>query len=61
MAEISEKPKSGVVIREFSGMTTKADRHDLPTGMAQVQVNAMSNYEGRLDVRLGYRVVKFES
>ncbi len=60
MAEVTAKPESGVTVREFPGMSTKIDRHDLPTGMSQVQVNMQSYFDGKMTVRSGYRVVKFE-
>jgi hypothetical protein len=59
MAE--EKPESQVVLKDFAGLTTKADKMDLPPGTAADQLNAMSTVPGQLNVRPGLRQVKFQT
>lgn len=57
---INERPKSSVEIRSFEGINTHADRHDLKPGEAQVQTNVTVQKSNQLQVRSGYRVVRFE-
>lgn len=47
-------------IRDFPGLATAADPHDLPPGAAEEQLNVQSGRPGTLEVRPGYRVVTFE-
>lgn len=57
---INDKPKSRVEIRSFEGVNTHADRHDLSPGESQSQVNVTVQKSNQLQVRSGYRVVRFE-
>jgi hypothetical protein len=58
---MADKPESQVILRDFGGLATKADRLDLPPGTAADQKNVMSTVPGKLDVRPGLRQVKFQS
>jgi hypothetical protein len=49
-----------VVIRDWPGLITAADRKDLPPGAGQIQVNMQSNTPGELRVRRGLRPVRFD-
>lgn len=55
-----KKPDSKVVIRDFPGYQPNVDPHDIPPGVAIVQVNAMSFKRGELRVRPGYVAVQFD-
>jgi len=51
--------KNDIEMVDFPGIQD-VDPRDLEPGAAEVQVNACSLIQGRLDVRLGYRQVTFE-
>ncbi|MBX6312829.1 MAG: hypothetical protein IRY99_07935 [Isosphaeraceae bacterium] len=55
-----KRPEAVVAIRDFGGFVTNADPHDLPPGVAIVQVNATSVRPGELRARSGFKVVQFE-
>lgn len=57
---MGEKPRRAVEINQFPGLVTDTDRHDLPNGAAQVQVNVTSSTGNELNVRRGFRQVNFE-
>jgi len=57
---MDEKPKGQVEIRQFVGLVTNQDRNDIQPGAARVQVNIQVSRPDQLDVRKGYRVVRFE-
>jgi hypothetical protein len=61
MAMAAEKPESEVVLKDFGGLVTRADRLDLPPGIGADQKNVMSTVIGQLNVRPGMRQVKFQS
>lgn len=53
-------PKLGVArIREFRGLVTNADPHDLPPGAAQVMDNITTLVPGQLTVRKGHAETTF--
>lgn len=52
--------EGAVVMRDFPGLATNIDPHDLTPGSAQVQVNVTSNRPGELRTREGWRRVKFD-
>jgi hypothetical protein len=60
MGGMDEKPKSKVEIRQFAGLVTNQDRQDVQAGAARVQINIAASRPDQLDVRKGYRVVRFE-
>jgi hypothetical protein len=49
-----------VEIRDFPGYINNLDSMDLPPGAGQTQVNVTSQIQGKLTVRKGYQIVKFE-
>lgn len=55
-----KKPDTKVVIRDFPGYQPNVDPHDMPPGVAIVQVNAMSWKRGELRVRPGFLAVQFD-
>ena len=57
---MAEPTRDGVAITDFPGLATKPDPDDLAPGAAQAQVNVMSNRQGELRVRPGYRPLTFE-
>lgn len=57
---IDEKPKAKIEIRQFAGLVTNQDQHDVQPGAAKAQVNVTVSRPDQLDVRKGYRVVRFE-
>lgn len=57
---INERPDSSVEIRQFMGLVTQQDPSDVQPGAAQVQINVGVTRPDQLDVRKGYRVVRFE-
>jgi hypothetical protein len=58
---MSMKPEAQIVLKDFGGLATKADRMDLPPGTGADQKNVMSTVPGQLNVRPGIRQVRFES
>ena len=56
---MNDKPQDQVRIKDFPGLATSLDPHDLVSGAAQVQSNAMSQAPGRLTVRRGYQKTTF--
>ncbi len=54
-------PDSQVPMRDFSGLATYADPHDITPGAGRVQVNVVSSRPGELRVRQGYKRVTFDS
>jgi hypothetical protein len=53
--------KSSVEHVEFAGMTSNVDKHDIPAGGAQMQVNINIVQPGTLRVRGGLREVTFDT
>jgi hypothetical protein len=51
---------SAVAMRDFPGLVTNADPHDLKPGAAQVQVNVASSRPGELRAREGWRRLLFD-
>lgn len=49
-----------VKIDDFPGYVPNVDPHDIPPGVAVIQVNAMSMKKGELRVRPGFVAVEFE-
>ena len=52
--------KQTMELRDFPGLMTNVDPHDLPPGSAQVQINVVSIVAGELQVRQGIKEVQFE-
>lgn len=57
---MTEPPKARVEMRDFPGLVTNADPDDIQAGAAQVQNNILVVRSGELEVRAGYRAVRFE-
>ena len=55
-----KKPVAAVVIRDFKGLMSNADRHDLPPGGAVKQVNVQTITEGELVTRGGIKKIRFD-
>jgi hypothetical protein len=53
-------PESQVIIRDFGGLISNEDPHDLPPGAAIKQVNAQSIRPGELRARPGTKIVQFD-
>lgn len=49
-----------IEIRDWPGLVTNADAHDLPPGAATEQVNLQSSQAGVLEARPGFLFVAFE-
>ena len=60
-AKDSNKPKGRLVMTDFPGYTPNVDAHDIPPGVAIIQVNAVSLKPGELRVRPGFAVVQFDT
>ena len=58
---MAKEARSVIKIRAFQGMTTDADPHDLPPGLARESINCESQDPGVLRSRKGYRQATFES
>ena len=56
-----DKPLAMLPIRDFRGIMSNVDPHDLPPGAAVSQVNLVVIKVGEMRVRGGYRVVTFDS
>lgn len=54
-----EKVKTGNLIQDFPGLSTKSDDLDLPDGTATIQTNLTCDANGKLVTRPGFRVVMF--
>lgn len=54
------KPLDRVEIRDFPGLVLNIDPTDLKAGAAEEQVNITSSRPATLEVRPGFRVVRFE-
>lgn len=54
------KANTTVEIRDFPGLVLNLDPDDLPPGSAREQKNMTSARPAALEVRPGYRVVRFE-
>jgi hypothetical protein len=57
---IDERPRQAVEIRTFGGLNTARDKHEIAPGDAQVQINVGIDTADQLEVRRGYRVVRFD-
>jgi hypothetical protein len=59
---MAEKMRSDtrVRVRDFPGLVLNVDPNDLPPGAAREQTNITSALPASLEVRPGYRVVRFE-
>lgn len=53
-------PKDRVEMRDFPGLVLNLDPDDLQPGAAREQTNVTSARPAALEVRPGYRVVRFE-
>jgi hypothetical protein len=63
MPRKSEDPKTPVgqvVIKDFGGLISNEDPHDIPPGTAIRQINAQSIRPGELRARPGTKVVQFD-
>jgi len=52
--------ESIVQIKDFKGMASNYDPHDIEPGVSQEQINMNGLQRGRLEVRRGMRVLEFE-
>jgi hypothetical protein len=57
---MKQEPKNRVEMRDFVGLQSNLDRHDIPPGGSTAQVNAQCIRPGELRVRGGLRDVTFE-
>lgn len=57
---MGEKPLAAIEIREFAGLFSNIDPHDLQAGQAQVQTNLMCVRAGELVIRRGMRELVFD-
>jgi hypothetical protein len=55
-----DMPMQAVEMRDFPGLMLNTDPRDLPPGAAQEQINACCVAQGELQIRLGYREVRFD-
>jgi hypothetical protein len=55
-----KRPVDRVAIRDFAGLATDSDPHDLPPGASREQVNVSAHRPGELQVRGGYRELQFQ-
>lgn len=55
-----EEPVSVVDVRDFPGLATNLDPDDLRPGTAREQVNVLGSRPALLEVRPGFRVVRWE-
>lgn len=60
MPRRENKPLSRVEMRDFPGLVLNLDPDDLAEGTAQVQTNITSARPAALEVRPGFRPVRFE-
>lgn len=58
---MGQEARQSVESRDFPGLVTNADPHDLVAGAGANQVNVASVVPGQLLVRLGYATVQFET
>lgn len=56
---MGQPAKVSVEVRDFQGLLDNQDPHDPETGAGERQVNLAVIRQGELQVRLGYRVLKF--
>jgi hypothetical protein len=52
-------PDQRVSMRDFPGLVTASDPHDIPLGAGVRQINAQSMQPGELRVRRGTQVLKY--
>ena len=57
---MAEKEIAQVLIRDWPGLVTQADRQDLAPGAGQIQVNLQSDRPGEMRVRRGLTLVQFD-
>lgn len=57
---MAEQPAATVEIKDFPGMVTESDEHDLAPGASPEQVNILSEDIGRMRSREGFRLCSFE-
>lgn len=55
-----KRPDDRVVVRDFPGIDTSADPHDIEAGAATRQTNLVATRPGELRLRGGLRIVRFE-
>jgi len=53
--------RRNVEIRQFPGISTEVDAHDVPEGVSPRAVNCDSSEAGVLQNRKGFREVQFEN
>lgn len=58
---MAKEPKANVELKDFPGLITRIDPHDLAHGAARVQINATCIQPAALTVRPGYREIKYEA
>lgn len=56
-----DKPANTVVLRDWPGLVTHADRQDVNPGAGTEQTNCQSDRMGELTVRDGLVLVEFDS
>ncbi len=57
---MNDKPPTGVLIRDWTGMVTNADPRDIPDSCSQIQVNMTQERAGEIITRGGLRPVSFD-
>lgn len=57
---MADEADNSVELRQFAGLILHTDRHDLPPGAAQKQINIRSDRPGELNVRRGMRLIQFD-
>ena len=58
---MGQEARTAVEIRDFRGMSSILDPHDLPPGVSRVQVNVTATRMGELNVRRGLREVNYDA
>ncbi len=58
---MNDPPDKQVMLKDFGGLVTRPDPHDLKPGDARIQINLTCISPGELRVRQGLREVVFEN
>jgi len=58
---MSEPAKSAVEIKDFNGMASNFDPHDLAPGVSREQINMNGLQRGQLECRRGTRIIQYDS
>jgi hypothetical protein len=57
---MGQQARTRLVLKDFPGLVTDADPHDVPKGAAREQLNVAAERPGELKPRLGYRLLRFD-